>query len=151
MGESLQEQAEMMLDTIDAAAAGKKSARLKPEDRALIFRLHAKGNLNQAEIAKAVGCDPATVCRTLKLLDTRKEARMILDSGAAKLAQTVVDTDDASVALKTLGKIDVVPDDRGGGGGGDRVTIIIGQPGAPVGLPVIDVRPVESISADGHD
>jgi hypothetical protein len=77
----------------------------------------------------------------LKLLDTRKEARTILEAGAAKLAQTVVDTDDAGIALRTLGKLDVVPDDRAGHSIGAGVTIIIGQPGQPLELPVFDVTP----------
>lgn len=149
---SLQEQAEAMLDTIDTSVAGKKSARLKPEDRALILRLAAKGTLTQVEIAKAVGCDPATVCRTLKLLDTRKEARTILESGAAKLAQTVVDTEDAAIALKTLGKLEVVADDHARASN-SGITINIGMPGAPIALPVIEmsmvpVRPALEPAAD---
>lgn len=125
---TLQEQAESMLETIDSADATKKYARLKPEDRALIFRLAARGHLTQAEIAKAVGCDPATVCRTLKLLDTRKEARAILESGAARLADTVVTTDDAGIALKALGKLDVVRDDKADVAGAPAFYIHIGGP-----------------------
>lgn len=86
--------------------------RLKPEDKALIFRLAAKGTTTQAEIARIVGCNESTVSRLLQLMDTRPEARVLLEAGAVKLAQTVVDTDDPSVALKALGKIDVVRDDR---------------------------------------
>ncbi len=127
---SLQEQAGAMLATIDASEPGRRSGRLKPEDRALILRLAAKGTVTQAEIARIVGCDPATVSRTLRLLDTRQEARTILESGAARLAQTVVDTDDAAIALKTLGKLDVV---RESDGRGDvRVALIVGSPEAPI-------------------
>ena len=147
--QSLQEQAEAMLGTIDETQAAKKSARLTPNDRALIFRLALKGNLMQSEIAKAVGCDPATVCRTLKLLDTTEEARLIMKSGAAKLADTVVNTDDAGIALKALGKLDVVRDESGGVGIG--VTINIGQPGQPVTLPVIDVTPRHRDVGSGDD
>ena len=74
---TLQDQAAAMLETLDASAGEKKYARLTPEDRSMIFRLAAKGNLTQEEIAKAVGCDKSTVCRTLMLIDTRKEARLI--------------------------------------------------------------------------
>src|SRR5688572_29019749 len=109
---SLTDDAAAMLETIEAAHSEKKYARLTPNDRALILRLAAKGNISQAEIAKAVGCDPSTVSRTLMLLDTRKEARTILESGAARLADTVVKTDDAAIALKALGKLNVVRDDR---------------------------------------
>ena len=134
---TLQEQAEAMLETIDTTENGKKHARLKPHDRALIFRLAAKGNINQTEIAKAVGCGPATVSRTLRLLDTRKEARTILESGAAKLADTVVNTDDAGIALKALGKLDVVREDKEGDQtigpvtivGGPRIEFVAFQPG----------------------
>lgn len=138
---SLQEQAEAMLETIDASDANRKHSKLTPMDRALIFRLHAKGNLQQQEIARAVGCDPATVSRTLKLLDTTKEAAVILKSGAAKLAQTVVDTDDPAIALKALGKLDVVRDDGAGHSIGAGIVINIGMPGKPLDLPVIDVTP----------
>jgi hypothetical protein len=123
---TLQDHAAAMLETIDAAESEKKHARLTPNDRALIFRLAAKGNVTQAEIAKAVGCDPSTVTRTLRLLDTRKEARAILESGAARLADTVVKTDDAGIALKALGKLDVVREDRDGSGDQVGTIIVIG-------------------------
>src|SRR5262245_57381227 len=121
---TLQQQATEMLETIDSVEGEKKYARLTPSDRALIFRLAAKGNCTQAEIAKAVGCDPSTVTRTLQLLDTRSEARTILESGAARLADTVVRTTDAGIALKALGKLDVVRED--GTPAGPQVMIVLG-------------------------
>lgn len=117
-----------MLETIDAADAEKKHARLTPSDRALIFRLAQKGNITQVEIARAVGCDPATVSRTLRLLDTRQEARMILESGAAKMADTVVNTKDAGIALKALAKVDVVREDSQAAGNTNFI-VVVGQPG----------------------
>jgi hypothetical protein len=51
----------------------------------MIFRLAAKGHLTQEEIAKAVGCDKSTVCRTLMLIDTRKEARLILGDSCRRI------------------------------------------------------------------
>jgi len=92
---TLQNHAEALLEKIDQRE--RTGGKLAPEDRALILRLAAKGNLSQEEIAKAVGCSQPTVSRVVALLDTRKEARTILESGASKLAQTVVDTDDAGV------------------------------------------------------
>lgn len=71
-----------------------------------------------------------------------------------KLAQTVLDTDDAAVALKALGKLDVVRDDREIDRGG-RVTVIVGMPGAPVRVPEIAVHEAIAISNgtddDDHD
>src|SRR5262245_40735561 len=93
---TLKQQATEMRETIDSVDGEKKYARLTPSDRALIFRLAAKGHCTKAEIAKAVGCDPSTVTRTLQLLDARSEARTILESGAARLADTVVKTTDAA-------------------------------------------------------
>jgi ParB-like chromosome segregation protein Spo0J len=121
---TLQQQATEMLETIDSVEGEKKYARLTPNDRALIFRLAAKGNITQAEIAKAVGCDPSTVTRTLQLLDTRNEARTILESGAARLADTVVKTADAGIALKALAKLDVVREDAAPAG--PQVMIVLG-------------------------
>jgi ParB-like chromosome segregation protein Spo0J len=140
----LKEKAAALLARIDDREdVQRRGGSLSPDDRALILRLGAKG-ISQTEIAKVVGCHQATVSRTLALLDTRTEARMILESGAAKLAQTVVDTDDAAIALKALGKVDVVRDDAHGGGN-NNVVLLIGQPGQPIpeGLepPVIDVTP----------
>jgi len=135
---TLQQQATEMLETIDGE---KKYARLTPNDRALIFRLAAKGNSTQAEIAKAVGCDPSTVTRTLQLLDTRSEARTILESGAARLADTVVKTTDAGIALKALGKLDVVREDATPAGPqvmvvlGGSVDPLSGRSLSPVALP----------------
>ena len=146
---TLQEQAAMMLETIDASTTEKKYARLTPEDRAMIFRLAAKGHLTQEEIAKAVGCDKSTVCRTLMLIDTRKEARLILESGAAKMAHTVVNTKNAGDALKGLQAIEVVPRDAQAGQGG--VQIIVGMPGHPLELPTIEVNTVSQLNAPVPD
>jgi ParB-like chromosome segregation protein Spo0J len=134
---TLQQQATEMLKTIDSVEGEKKYARLTPNDRALIFRLAAKGNITQAEIAKAVGCDPSTVTRTLQLLDTRSEARTILKSGAARLADTVVKTADAGVALKALGKLDVVREDATRAE--SQVVVMLGATRDPLAPPESDV------------
>jgi hypothetical protein len=123
---TLQDEAAAMLGRIDAAEAAKRVGELSPEDRAMILRLGAKGNATQQEIAKVVGCNQSTVSRVLAMLDTRKEARTILESGAARLADTVVNTDDAAIALKALGKLDVVRDDKSGADGGDAIVISLG-------------------------
>jgi ParB-like chromosome segregation protein Spo0J len=139
---TLQQQATEMLETIDTVEGEKKYARLTPSDRALIFRLAAKGNITQAEIAKAVGCDPSTVTRTLQLLDTRSEARTILESGAARLADTVVKTADAGIALKALGKLDVVREDTAPSG--PQVMVVLGatiDPLQPPDSAVVAVPP----------
>lgn len=145
---NLQEKAAALLARIDEGQdVQRRGGSLSPDDRALVLRLGAKG-MPQTEIAKVVGCHQATVSRTLALIDTRTEARMILESGAAKLAQTVVDTDDAAIALKALGKIDVVREDANGGSTQNFV-LAIGQPGfvpAELEPPVIDVTPT---SPDG--
>jgi ParB-like chromosome segregation protein Spo0J len=136
----LREKASALLARIDEDQEAERAGRLSPSDRALIFRLAAKG-LPQDQIAKIVGCSQPTVSRTLALLDTRTEARTILESGAAKMADTVVNTKDAGIALKALAKVDVVRDDAHGGGNSNFV-LVIGQPGnVPPELepPMIDI------------
>jgi ParB-like chromosome segregation protein Spo0J len=124
MPTTLQEKAAELLAKIDSGEG--QRARLSPDDRALILRLGAKGTISQEQIAQAVGCSQATVSRVLQLLDTRAEARQILESGAARLAATVAATDDAAIALKALGKLDVVRDDRDSSHD-SGVTIILGS------------------------
>ena len=142
MSRPLTEQAEALLRDVDRQEHEKKSARLTPSDKVMILRLAMKGN-TQEQIAAVVHCDQSTVSRVLRdTVDSRPEARILLEAGAAKLAQTVVDTDDPSVALKALGKLDVVRDDRENAGG-NNILIAIGQPGAPLEPPVI------TIAADG--
>lgn len=148
---TLQEQAEAMLETIDASN-GKKHSRLTPNDRALIFNLAAKGNLTYEEIGKAVGCDKSTVCRVLQMVDTRQAARVILESGAAKMADTVVNTKDAGTALKALGKLDVVREDSRGAG--NNVLVVVppiggARAGSNAGYEHIDGRPVSESEMEG--
>jgi len=63
--------------------------------------------------------------------DQRELARARLEAGALQLAETVVNTEKADVALKTLGKLDVVRDDKDGGGSGTAVQVNIGFLSAP--------------------
>jgi hypothetical protein len=123
---TLQNHAEALLEKIDQRE--RTGGKLQPEDRALILRLAAKGNLSQEEIAKAVGCSQPTVSRVLALLDTRKEARTILESGAARMATNVVDNGDPDLHLKALAKLDVVREDREGAGVNVGPIVIIGAP-----------------------
>jgi hypothetical protein len=141
---TLQADAAQMLDRVDAAEAERRAGKLAPEDRAMILRLAAKGNITQAEIAKAIGCDQSTVSRVLALLDTRKEARAILESGAARLADTVVKTDDAGIALKALGKLDVVREDREGSGAHIGPIVVLGSGSSVLG----GFKPGDTITVD---
>ena len=112
---TLQEQAEAMLETIDTTETDRKYERLTAGDRALIFQLHAK-DMQQAEIARIVGCHASTVCRALKLVDTRQGAQMMLQSKAADMAQHVIDKGDADTHRKVLTQMDVLPKEGHGGG-----------------------------------
>ena len=103
-----------MLETINATEDGKKYERLSAGDRGLIFQLHAK-DVQQAEIARIVGCHASTVCRALKLIDTREGARMILNSKAADMAQHVVDKGDPENHRKVLTQLAVLPPEKGSG------------------------------------
>ena len=112
-----------MLSTINTAEDGKKYERLSAGDRTLIFQLYAK-DVQQAEIARIVGCHPSTVCRALKLVDTRQGAQMILQSKAADMAQHVVDKGDPDTHRKVLTQMDVLP--KEGHGGGMQVGVMLG-------------------------
>ena len=149
MSESLQRKAAELLGEVDRQQAQSKYKRLTVDEKTLMYRMAKLGTMSQAEIARAIGCDPATVCRHLQLMDTRPEARALLEAGAARLAETVVDTNDPAVALKALGKLDVVRDDREGGGG-SNILIAIGQPGAPLEPPVLTIGPDGSVTVDAE-
>jgi hypothetical protein len=107
---------------------------------ALVCQLSDAGKTG-CEIAAILGCDDSTVSRTLQEFgDTREIARRKLEAGAMRLVQTVVETQDAGVALKALGKLDVVREDQAGAG--NTVMIAIGQPGQQLAPPVITLSPV---------
>jgi hypothetical protein len=97
----------------EAGGEDSKYTRLTPEERALVLALHAR-EMPQAEIAKIVRCHPSSVCRTLKFVDTREGARLLLNQGAAKLADKVVRTKSAEVARKVLTQTDVLPKEGSG-------------------------------------
>lgn len=118
----LQEDAAALLETIDAAEGQKKYERLSAGDRALIFQLHAR-DVPQGEIAKIVGCHASTVCRAVKLVDTREGARMILNSKAAEMAEHVIDKGDPEIHRKVLTQLDVLPDKGHGGASSFLVAI----------------------------
>ena len=88
--------------------------------------------------------------RTSGRLAPEDRALIIRLAAAVKLAQTVVDTDDAAVALKGLGKLDIVREDREVNRG-NRVTVIVGMPGAPVKLPDLSIPPELSDQTGGDD
>ena len=120
---TLQEQAEAMLETIDTTETDRKYERLTAGDRALIFQLHAK-EVQQADIARIVGCHASTVSRALKLVDTRQGAQMMLQSKAADMAQHVIDKGDPDTHRKVLTQMDVLP--KEGHGGGMQCNVIFG-------------------------
>lgn len=123
-----------IISNTEESRAGYKHLTIKQKMQ--ILRLDREG-AEQKHIASIVGCSQPTVSKTLaELEDSREEARALLEAGASQLAQTVVNTKDAAVALKALGKIDVVRDDAVPGG--SSLTVMIG------GLepPVIALSPV---------
>lgn len=127
-----------------------KGKRLSQLQLVQILNLHKAGK-NNTEIAGIVGCDDSTVGSVLNRFgaDTRDLARAALEAGAVKLAQTVVKTKDSAVALKTLGKLDVVREDQAGAG--TNILIAMGQPGSALEPPAISISPlsprIESVSA----
>ncbi|MPZ20148.1 MAG: helix-turn-helix domain-containing protein [Luteitalea sp.] len=120
------------LPATDTAKHGK---RLSQKEIALILSLDAAGK-NMSQIAAGVGCDVSTVSRTLsQYTDHRELARKRLEGGALRLAQTVVNTKDAGVALKALGKLDVVREDAAQGG--NSLVVLLGSEAAPLQPPTL--------------
>ena len=107
--------------------------RLTQRQIAQILQLDA-ADLPQSKIALQVGFSEATISRVLsEWSDTRDLARKRLEAGAEQLAQTVVRTKDSGVALKALGKLDVVREDTQSGN--IQVAVMIGQPGQSLAPP----------------
>lgn len=125
-----------LLASVEERASGK----LSPADRALILSLTARGQ-TQAAVATIIGCDQSTVSRVISRykLDTRADARALLEASALEMAESVVTKGDPALHAKMLGKLDVVRDDKPQSGVDSGVVVIIGQPGQPVGLPVMPV------------
>lgn len=113
MSDELQEQAAALLEHVQADGGEGKHSHLTPDERALILILHAR-EVPQAEIARIIGCHPSSVSRTVRYLDTRDGARLMLHQGAAKLADKVLRTKSAETARKALTQIDVLPKDGSG-------------------------------------
>lgn len=98
--------------------------RLPQRKIARIIELADDGHTGK-RIAEIVQCSEATVSRTLQTwADVRPLARRLLESRAVKLAETVVKTKDAGVALKALAKLDVVREDAAPGG--NQVMVVLG-------------------------
>ena len=121
--------------------------RLSRRQIALILQLDAT-DLSQRQIAAHVGFSEATISHVLgEWSDTRDLARKRLEAGAERLAQTVVKTKDSAVALKALGKLDVVREDAQAGN--VQVAVMIGQPGqslAPPGAVLTECRPADIVT-----
>jgi DNA-binding CsgD family transcriptional regulator len=119
-----------------------RAAQLTHRKLALLLQLADEGK-NTVEIAKVLGCSDSTVGRTLdKWADSRPIARRLLERKADKLARTVINTKNADVALRALGKLDVVREDQQHSA---SVTVMVGINGAPLASPVppqiIEVSP----------
>jgi len=123
----------------DTAKFGRRLTHLQI---AQILHLSAEGKSN-LEIGRLVGCDDATVGRTLgRFGDTRILARKVLERGSVQLAETVVKTKDSAVALKALGKLDVVREDQASE---TNIAILMGTPEQPLLPPAIDITPLSPV------
>jgi len=126
-----------------------KYARLTLSDIELILRLQAEG-CTQQQIADVVKCSRSTVCETLqRIKDTPTLVQALAKSEAVPMLQRWI------TASKQAAKrgdhrparefIELAaPELRpatGNSAGGVGVTIVIGQPGQPLALPVIDLAP----------
>lgn len=102
---------------------------LRSAEEHLILALDEDGCTTQ-EIADRVQCSTATVYSVLRDWDdTRGLARRKLNSGALEMTERLIKDAPPDVILRTLGKLDVVRDDKQNGDTGG-VTIYIGTPDA---------------------
>lgn len=139
--QALAERSEVQTETIERVGTGR---RLSKRQQALILSLHEQGK-NCVEIGQAIGCAPSTVTRTLDAwVDTRPIARKLLEAGATKLVETVINAKDASTALKALGKLDVVREDQAQTG--SQVVVMIGSQDSPIEPPIIEIAPISAHS-----
>lgn len=132
---------------IDAEILTSRSARLQTADILRVLDYHAQG-VNQVDIARIVGCSQSTVSRTLA--DAKRHAESVQQLMTAGIADSLECWDEAQrIAAKrgdhrpareriemALPTLRPQPANSGTGGG---VTINIGMPGKPIGLPTIEV------------
>lgn len=122
--------------------------RLSLDDLGEILRLSAKG-WSQRKIAAFIGCSQPSVGYALqRMADSSGHVQALIRSKQQKALEQWADVAIPKAAergdhrpareLIEMGQPELRPQPAGSGAGGG-VTIIIGQPGSPVALPVIDV------------
>lgn len=110
--EQLKTDADKLLARWRELPARDAGTELRDLDKQAILALRAKGE-TQARIGEIVGCDQATVSRTLSaLLDTRPLARAILEGASASMARNVAENGKPELHAKMLGKLDVIREDN---------------------------------------
>jgi DNA-binding CsgD family transcriptional regulator len=135
-------------DTDDAVQmSGKDYARLSVAEVSQIIKLAMDG-LTQRQIAGIIGCSQPTVCYVLKRARTPIEViQGTLRAVAPDMVETLVDKARKSQDFRGAKEVlemtysELRPQAASGGGVGG-VTIVIGQPGQPVGLPAIEVTTI---------
>ncbi len=91
-----------------------------------VLELSKDRALTQTDIATKVGIHQSQVSRIVaRYSDKRILARILLESSALALVETLVNTDDPSIALKTLKALNVVEDTPETEA---RVTVALGSP-----------------------
>jgi hypothetical protein len=99
-----------------------KYKRLTQAQLVVLFDLH-KLNKTQVEIAQALGCDQASVCRALQqFTDTSASAIAFLRAAALPMAQNIVKKGRAADHIKALEGIEVLSNQDVKGG----LTIVVG-------------------------
>ena len=132
MTEQLASDAAALLANWRALPPREAGEELRDQDKQAILLLRREGK-TQSEIAAVVGCDQATVSRTLsKLTDTRPLAEAIAHSSAAKMMQNVIDNGKPELHAKVLQGVGVkvLPEDESRGR--SQVIVQIGVSGAPI-------------------
>lgn len=101
-----------------------RGSQLTKREISLCLQLAEAGKTGR-EIAQVLGVSDSTISRTLETWgDTRPLARRLLEARATQLAQTVVKTKNADVALRALGKLDVVREDQVSSG--NQMVVVLG-------------------------
>ena len=126
------------VQTLSDPAKG-NGRRLTQREVAICLQLADAGK-STVEIAEVLHCHNTTVGRILaQWADDRHLARRYLEANTLRAAKTVLKSRDGNVALKLLGKMDIVREDAVNGG--NNMVVVLGSNAETLLPPAINITP----------